>query len=285
MTRRKINDESFSIEYLECCNLDSTKKSWRYPRKEDEQITETSQIIPCNVLDSVESDDENDIENVLNDSDTEYVCATKDAEDYINQESSVIQEQVLEAVVHPLRDLDEQTDFVIDRGTSSNATMEMSYCKVTDVHVPTPKDLGHVTEPTMNRSKFSNSSFFPVRRRPGTSKSVTEATVTVLLKEAETRGTSHTARTQVEEEMIPKTQVTPTVKRKSTSIPRIEGQTEDIPAKAKRTGAVTKSAAEKAKTTVGRRNRTELVSSGKEELQWKSGASGMYEPTRMYISW
>ena len=50
MTRRKINGESFSIEYLEGCNLDSTKKSWRYPRKEDEQITETIQIIPCNVI-------------------------------------------------------------------------------------------------------------------------------------------------------------------------------------------------------------------------------------------
>ena len=50
MTRSKIDDESFLIEYLECFNLNSTKRSWRYPRKEDEQITETIQIIPCNVI-------------------------------------------------------------------------------------------------------------------------------------------------------------------------------------------------------------------------------------------
>ena len=43
-------NQSFLIEYLECFNLNSTKRSWRYPRKEDEQITETILIIPCNVI-------------------------------------------------------------------------------------------------------------------------------------------------------------------------------------------------------------------------------------------
>ena len=34
------------------------------------------------ILDSVQSDEENDVENLLNDSDTEFECITKDAEDY-----------------------------------------------------------------------------------------------------------------------------------------------------------------------------------------------------------
>ena len=54
------------------------------------------------ILDSVQSDEENDVENLLNDSDTAFECITKDAEDFImNAESSAIQENVLEAVIHP----------------------------------------------------------------------------------------------------------------------------------------------------------------------------------------
>ena len=41
------------------------------------------------ILDSVQSDEENDVENLLNDSDTEFKCITKDAKDFImNAESS-----------------------------------------------------------------------------------------------------------------------------------------------------------------------------------------------------
>ena len=54
------------------------------------------------ILDSVQSDEENDVEHLLNDSDTEFECITKDAEDFImNAESSATQENVLEAVIHP----------------------------------------------------------------------------------------------------------------------------------------------------------------------------------------
>ena len=40
------------IEYLERHTNDSTKKLWRYPGKEDGQITETIQIFPCNGIDA-----------------------------------------------------------------------------------------------------------------------------------------------------------------------------------------------------------------------------------------
>ena len=54
------------------------------------------------ILDSVQSDEENDVENLLNDSDTEFECITKDAVDFImNAESSATQENVLEVVIHP----------------------------------------------------------------------------------------------------------------------------------------------------------------------------------------
>ena len=54
------------------------------------------------ILDLVQSDEENDVENLLNDSDPEFECITKDAEDFImNAESPATQENVLEAVIHP----------------------------------------------------------------------------------------------------------------------------------------------------------------------------------------
>ena len=50
------------------------------------------------ILDSVQSDEENDVETLLDDSDTEFECITKDAEDFImNAASSATQENVLEA--------------------------------------------------------------------------------------------------------------------------------------------------------------------------------------------
>ena len=53
-------------------------------------------------LDSVQSDDEHNMDNLLNDSDTGYECVTQDTEDFVKAESSVIQEKILEAVIHPL---------------------------------------------------------------------------------------------------------------------------------------------------------------------------------------
>ena len=50
MTRSKVDKESYMIEYLESCNLDMTKRYWKYPRKADEHITKIVQIIPCNVI-------------------------------------------------------------------------------------------------------------------------------------------------------------------------------------------------------------------------------------------
>ena len=49
-TRSIIDEDSLVIEYLECIDTNSSKKTWRYPQKEDEQITKTIQIIPCNVI-------------------------------------------------------------------------------------------------------------------------------------------------------------------------------------------------------------------------------------------
>ena len=69
------------------------------------------------ILDSVQSDEENDVENLLNDSDTEFECITKDAEDFImNAESSATQENVLEAVIHPetMAQNESDCDFVIN---------------------------------------------------------------------------------------------------------------------------------------------------------------------------
>ena len=66
---------------------------------------------------SVQSDEENDVENILNDSDTEFDCITKDAEDFImNAESSATQENVLEAVIHPETMVQNESDcdFVIN---------------------------------------------------------------------------------------------------------------------------------------------------------------------------
>ena len=68
-------------------------------------------------LDSVQSDEENDVENLLNDSDTEFECITKDAKDFImNAESSATQENVLEAVIHPetMAQNESDCDFVIN---------------------------------------------------------------------------------------------------------------------------------------------------------------------------
>ena len=65
------------------------------------------------ISDSVQSD----VENILNDSDTEFECITKDAEDFImNAESSATQENVLEAVIHPetMAQNESDCDFVIN---------------------------------------------------------------------------------------------------------------------------------------------------------------------------
>ena len=50
MTRSIIDEDSLIIKYLEHIDTNSSKKTCRYPQKEDEQISETIQIIPCNVI-------------------------------------------------------------------------------------------------------------------------------------------------------------------------------------------------------------------------------------------
>ena len=50
MTRGCINKYEYLIDYLEQDPRDTTKKLWRYPQKEDEQVTKTIQIIACNVI-------------------------------------------------------------------------------------------------------------------------------------------------------------------------------------------------------------------------------------------
>ena len=69
------------------------------------------------IMDSVHSDDENELDNSLNDSDTEYECITKDAEEHLKKESTVIQERLLEAVVYPVSTNSEEKDcdFVINK--------------------------------------------------------------------------------------------------------------------------------------------------------------------------
>ena len=52
MTRGKVDENNFRVEYLECVNRDSTRRSWRYPVRDDEHNTSLIQIIPCNVLGS-----------------------------------------------------------------------------------------------------------------------------------------------------------------------------------------------------------------------------------------
>ena len=76
------------------------------------------------ILNSVQSDDEHDMDNLLNDSDIEYECVTQDTEDDVKVESSVIQEKVLEGVIHPLSSNagDNDCDFVVNK-----EGMEVSY--------------------------------------------------------------------------------------------------------------------------------------------------------------
>ena len=50
LTRSIINEDSLVKEYLECTDKNSSKTTWQYPQKEDEQIMETIQIIRCNVI-------------------------------------------------------------------------------------------------------------------------------------------------------------------------------------------------------------------------------------------
>ena len=52
MAREKVDENYYMVEYLECVSPDSTRRSWKYPKKEDEQKTNIVQIIPCNVLGS-----------------------------------------------------------------------------------------------------------------------------------------------------------------------------------------------------------------------------------------
>ena len=78
------------------------------------------------ILDSVQSDEENDVENLLNDSDTEFECITKDAQNFImNAESSATQENVLEAVIHPetMAQNESDCDFVINNRNISSHTV------------------------------------------------------------------------------------------------------------------------------------------------------------------
>ena len=74
----------------------------------------------------VQSDEENDVENLLNDSDTEFECITKDAEDFImNAESSATQENVLEAVIHPetMTQNESDCDFAINNRNICSHTL------------------------------------------------------------------------------------------------------------------------------------------------------------------
>ena len=52
MAREKVDENYYMVEYLECVSPDSTRRLWKYPKKEDEQKTNIVQIIPCNVLGS-----------------------------------------------------------------------------------------------------------------------------------------------------------------------------------------------------------------------------------------
>ena len=50
MTRERISNDEYLIDYLEPDPKDSSRKLWRYPHKPDEQPTKTIQIISCNVI-------------------------------------------------------------------------------------------------------------------------------------------------------------------------------------------------------------------------------------------
>ena len=50
MTRERINKDKYLVDYLEQDTKDTSKKLWRYPHKDDEQLTKTIQIISCNVI-------------------------------------------------------------------------------------------------------------------------------------------------------------------------------------------------------------------------------------------
>jgi hypothetical protein len=39
MAREKVDENYYIVEYLECVSPDSTRRSWKYPKKEDEQKT------------------------------------------------------------------------------------------------------------------------------------------------------------------------------------------------------------------------------------------------------
>ena len=104
------------------------------------------------ILDSVQSDEENDVENILNDSDTEFECITKDAEDFImNAESSATQENVLEVVIHPetMAQIESDCDFVINnRNICSHAPLVNIYkhrrYTLFSPHLQTPTKVEHL---------------------------------------------------------------------------------------------------------------------------------------------
>ena len=50
IVRTCIDNEHYLIDHLERVPTDTTKKSWRYPIRPDEQIVETNQIVPCNII-------------------------------------------------------------------------------------------------------------------------------------------------------------------------------------------------------------------------------------------
>ena len=87
------------------------------------------------ILDSVQSDEENDVENLLNDSDTEFECITKDAEDFLmNAESSATQENVLEAVIHleTMVQNESDCDFVINNRNICSHTVSRQQKHITN---------------------------------------------------------------------------------------------------------------------------------------------------------
>ena len=50
MARERINKDEYLVDYLEPDPNDSSRKVWRNPKKSDEQVTRTIQIISCNVI-------------------------------------------------------------------------------------------------------------------------------------------------------------------------------------------------------------------------------------------
>ena len=50
MTKAYISEDEYEIDYLERDPMDTSKKRWRYPKKEAIYVTKTVQVIACNVI-------------------------------------------------------------------------------------------------------------------------------------------------------------------------------------------------------------------------------------------